>query len=416
MGQCRQHNHHAAVELSMLALLLVCGSISVPLVGTLRESVQRDAAVSRAELGLVVSVLGVLGSFVALGMGVLMRRTSRTTFVRMAMFMMLAGCGLMGVVRPAPGWPLLVIALGWLVMRTGYPLAAASNGIFADLWESSPQTGVLILHTCNSFGKALAPLIAIVVGGGLQPNVVAFCTALGVLAFGSLLWPRRSVRYLRQMEQSREVQRRLRLPADPVVWACAFQFAVITAAEAGATSVLGSLVATQRPCPLSWVPAERWPSVVMMAMMLGIVAGRVVFSLLSLRLNERQIIGACAACGLFAVPGAFVPHAVVYVPCLFGTGICFSATWPAFFGLAARAYPSERTFLSLGAGFFTSIGLWGATYVASAIGNVDERLPWAFVVSVAYIGLFVAFLFLTRTGRRLGRGRARAMATQEPGS
>jgi len=75
----------------------------------------------------------------------------------------------------------------------------------------------------------------------------------------------------------------------------------------------------------------------------------------------------------------------------------------AFFVLAARAFPAERTAFSIAAGLTTQIGINGCIWMSSAIGSQDRMLPLAIVVSTALMGVFAAFLFLSRTGRQLCR-------------
>ncbi len=352
-------------------------------------------------MGFWIFVIGLAGSTLGLVLAVVMRRTVRTTFVRAGAFCLFAGCLVLTFVRPAAGWPLLALAVAWMLVRTGHPLAGASNGIFADLWESSPHTGLIFLHAVNSFGKLAAPVAVVLLGATVMPTAVAFTVLFGVLAVASLFWPRASLEHLRDVELSRETEQRIRLPRDPLVWACVLQFAFITGAEAGATGILGSLVFALRSSPISGIGAERWASLALIVMISGIFAGRVVFALLSVRMTAQAIVAVCLCSSVFCVPAAALTRPALYVPALFLTGVGFSALWPAFFSLAARAYPAERTFLSLGAMFFGGIGMWGAVYMSSAIGNADRYLPLAFVASVLLLVPFVAFLFLTPYGRAL---------------
>jgi len=388
-----------------LLVLFGTGAMGPPLIGALREAVQQTAELSRIELGLWAFAIGMAGSTLGLVLAILMR-TVRANFVRAGTFALCAGCLLMALVRPAPGWPLLALAAAWFLLRTGHPLTGTSNGIFADLWESSPHTGVITLHAVNSLGKLAAPAAVLALGATLRPTAVVFAVMFGLLAVESLTWPRATLDHLRDVELGRETGRRIRFPRNPMIWACVLQFAFITGAEAGATSILGSLVYKLRPSPTTWFGPERWPSAVLVVMILGIVAGRLVFAFLSLRLAEKAILVPCLCCSLFCLPAAFISRPALYVPALFLTGIAFSATWPAFFGLAARAYPAERTFLSLGAMFFTGLGAWGSTYMASAIGNVDRHLPYAFVASCTLLVPFAVFLFLTPYGRALSQPAA----------
>jgi len=404
---------HPRIQGSLLLLLFGTGAMGPPLIGALRESVQRTVGLSRAELGLWVFIIGMAGGTLGLVLAIVVR-TVRANFVRAGAFGLFAGCLLLTLVRPAPGWALLALATAWFLLRVGHPLAGVSNGIFADLWESSPHTGIITLHAVNSFGKLSAPVAVLLLGAAVGPTALAFTVLFGLLALESLFWPRASLQYLRESELSRESGRRIRFPRDMLVWACMLQFAFITGAEAGATSILGSLVFELRPSPTAWFGPERWASVALILMISGIFVGRIVFALLSRRLSEKAILGICMSCAVFCVPAAFAVGPTAYVPSLFLTGVGFSAVWPAFFGLAARTYPAERTFLSLGAMFFSSVGMWGAVYLASAIGNVDRYLPYAFVASCLLLIPFAVFLFFTPYGRTLTQpGGPKARSTVE---
>jgi len=395
---------HSRIQLNVLLVIMAVGAMGPPLLGPVRETLQDDAGLSRAQLGMWVFWLGTAGSALSLAMGVAMRRTVRTTFMRAGTVVLCVGCIVFAAVRPGPGLPAMLLGVGWFIVSVGRPLVAASNGIFADLWESSPHTGVIILHATNSVGKVLAPVAVLILGTVLARTGLVYAVAFGLLAVESLFWPAEGVDHLRKVERAADEDRRLRLPRDPAVWACVAQFAFIAGSEGGATAILGSLVQQLRPVPFDWLSAEKWPATVITLMLCGIVAGRVLFAVMSLRLSEKAIITACVGCGLFSVPGALVASPAVYLPSLFLTGVCFSATWPAFFALAARAYPGERTFLSFAAAFFNSLGISGCVYLASAIGNTDARLPHAFVASTATMAFFAAFLYLTPYGWRLTAG------------
>ncbi len=394
---------HWRIQGNVLLLVLGSGAMAVPFIGALRESVQRQAGISRAEFGLWVFVLGLVGGVIGLALSVVMRRTLRTTFIRIGAWGMFIACVLLAVAEPAPGWALAPLVLGWLILRTAHPLTGSGNGIFADLWDHSPHTGIILLHSVNAFGKVAAPLAVLAFGTAVRPTALLFAGMFGLLAVESVFWPRQSLDYLSRLERSRDVKRRLRLPSNPWVWLCVVQFAFIGGAEGGATSIAASLVEVLRPVPGGFTTASRWASTALVVMTAGIFVGRVVFTLFSFRLGERSIIGACLVSGLFAVPAAFATRPLLYLPAMFVTGICFSATWPAFFALAARHYPEERTFLSIGAIFFSLLGIWGATYLASAIGDADRLLPWALVASVAVAVPFALFLYVSPVGRGLGR-------------
>ncbi len=399
---------HTRLQGNVLFVIMGAGAMGAPLLAPVRETLQGEAGLSRAELGMWIFFIGLAGGTAGLVLGIVMRKTARPSFFRAGAFLLALGCAFFAAVRPSPGRALLALGAGWFVVSLGRPFTASGNGIFADLWEASPHTGVIILHATNALGKLAAPLVVIALGTALARNAFAYAVFFGLFAVAALFWPRRSVEHLEQIERGREDSRALRLPKDPLVWACTAQFAFIAGSEAGATAILGSLVEKLRPAPFGWVPPQSRPAVAIAIMLGGIVAGRIVFAILSTRLSERAIIALCLACGFSAIPAAFSARPCVFLPALFLTGVFFSATWPAFFGLAARAYPAERTFLSFGSAFFNTLGISGCIYVASVIGNVESRLPHAFVASAAVMALFAFFLFLTPWGRRIGRPTANA--------
>ncbi len=372
-----------------------------PLVGALREAVQEAAGISRSQLGLWIFLVGLAGSVIGLALAVVLRSTDRVTFARAGTALLAVACFLFAAVKPAPGLALVPVALGWWTLAVARPMALASNGMFADLWESSPHTGMIILHAANSVGKLGAPLVVLLLGTTLRWTGLIYGVAFGLLALYSIAWPGASVEYLQRAERRRDGRRAPGLPRDPLLWLCVIQFGFIAGAEGGATAILGSFAAELRPVPVDWVPAARWPAVAIMVMLAGIVAGRVVFALISVNLSPRRIIATCLFCGLFAVPAVLLEPAWLYLPALFATGICFSATWPAFFGLCAHAFPAERTFLSFAGAFFTWLGINAGIYLSSAVGQVDYRLPAAFLVSVALMLPFVLFLFVSSAGRGL---------------
>ncbi len=396
------HGRHLRIQGNVLLVVFGTGAMAAPIVGAVRESFQQQMGISRGQLGLWVFLIGMAGAGIALALCMLLRGTVRASFVRLGILGMFVGCGLL-VLGGADGIRgLVLLGAGWFAIRLGHPLTGSANGIFADLWESSPHTGLIILHAVNSAGKVAAPLAVALLGSDVRPASLVFTTMFGALLVESLLWPKESLRELRDIELSRETEPRLRVPRDPLVWICVLQFAFIAGAEGGATSIMGSLVEELRPVPLEWISAETWPSVVLTLLTLGIFVGRTVFAVLSFRLSERAILAVCLLCGLFSVPAAFVAEPLVYVPSTFLTGVCFSATWPAFFSLAARTYPVERTFLGIAALFFSALGIWSGTFLTSAIGNVERYLPHAFVAGTMLMVPFVLFLF-TSSGRGLAR-------------
>lgn len=393
---------HNRLKADVLLLVLGMGAMGAPLLGPLLTALEESASLSRAGLTLGYFLLTVAGAIIGLACGVVMRRTARTTFVRAGGFLFCGGCALLAMATPAPGWALMPLAVGCLLIFIGRPLASAANGIFADLWDASPHTGLILLHMTNSFGKLLAPVVVLVLGSALWRSGTVYAVFFGLLAVHSVFWPRASVQHLAEMEAGRELDRRIRLPKDPMVWVCALQFAFIAGSEAGATVILGCFVEKLRASPFDWLTPAAWGRTAIAVMLAGIVAGRVVFALLSRRLSARAIIAICLAGGLFAVPAALGASPWVYVPSLFVTGICFSATWPAFFGITAHAYPEERTFLSVaGGGLANVVGMGAIMYMTGAIGGATARLPWAFLAGVAMMAPFAVFLFATPWGWRL---------------
>jgi MFS family permease len=393
---------HRSLESNVLLVVLGMGAMGPPLLGPLLESLKDASGLTRGHIALWYFLLGLVGSSTGLMLGVVMSRTPRTTFVRAGTFLFCIGCGLLAVATPAPGRALLPLAAAVFAICLARPLASAANGIFADLWDAAPHTGLIVLHMVNSFGKLAAPRVVLVLGSAIWRSGLTYAAFFGVLALHSLLWPSASVGCLKQIERRRDVRRRLRWSRDPVLWACMAQFGLIAGSEAGATLMLGSFVQHFRPSPFAAVGGEGWGRIAIAVMLTGIVAGRVVFAVLSRRLGARAIITSCLACGIFALPAALAPSPGVYVPAMFLTGVCFSATWPAFFGLAAREFPGERTFLSLGAGLANVVGMGAVSAMVGAIGTETARLPWAFLVGVAMMLPMPLFLFATPWGRKLG--------------
>lgn len=393
---------HARIQANLLLTSMIGGAMGAPLIASIRETLQTQAGISRAQLGLWVFVLGTAGSAVALVLSVLQRRARRTTLFRAGLAVKAAAFVLLVVFEPAPGWVMAVIALAWLLISAATTLTATGNGMFADIWEHRPHTGVILMHAVNAFGKLLAPLIVLALGTYLRVNAMVYAAVLLAILIDAFAWPRASVMQLNEAEQRQAGASTVRVPRQLVVWLCAAQFAFIAGSEAGATAILGSLVLLRRPVPVEWIAPASWPAVVIACLLLGIVLGRVILTAASRRVEERAIITLCLICGLFSIPAALAPLAGVYLPALLLTGLCFSATWPAFFGLAARTFPGYRTFLSTAGSFANAVGISGCIYFASAIGNQPERLPLAFIASTAVMGVFALFLYATPYGRGLG--------------
>lgn len=365
--------------------------------------VEREAGISRATLGLWVFVLGLVGSAVGLIGPTLAVRMRRTTAGRLGTAMLAMSCALLAIFRPEPGWVLAGLGAAWLINGVSGPLVATANGIFADIWAHAPRTGVILLHAVNAGGKVLAPLALLVFAGDLRMTALVFAVVTGVLAVEGWFWPRTSVDRLVAVEKQQDHGRKNHWPTRALVWVIGIQFMLISGAEAGVVSILGPLVEQLRPSPIEGLTAGQWARWMIVAHLMGIFVGRIVLTLASGRLSERWIIGLCLATGVAALPAVMAESAWVYGVSLFVLGWAFSATWPAFYALGARAFPSEKTFLALSAAFFSFVGASGGVAMSSAIGNTDARLPWAVVASTGMLGAFALFLWGTRSGRSLGR-------------
>jgi len=392
---------HKRIQLNILLVLMVNGAMGAPLLGPVRETLQDQTGLSRGRLGLWIFVIGTLGSALGLIAGILGQHIKRTTLFRIGVVLETLACLLLVMAKPGPGWLLLSLAMAWLLLGSARTMTNTGNGIFTDIWRHSPHTGVILLHAVNAGGKLLAPLAVLAIGTALRPNAAAFTALLVLLLIGSWFWPAADVDSLKQAEQRQARPDRPALPRNFAIWLCAVQFGFIAGSEAGATAILASLMQTLRNAPAAWPWPDKWPAAMTAVMLLGIVLGRIVFMISSRKLGERAILIICLLCGFAALPAALATHPGVYVPALLLTGVCFSATWPAFFSLAARAYPAEKTFLSLSSAFFTAVGVSGCIYLSSAVGNETSRLPLAFIASTAVMILFALYLFATPFGRRL---------------
>lgn len=394
---------HQRVQVNLLLVKLVAGAMGAPLIGGARAMVEREAGISRATLGLWVFVLGLVGSAVGLVLPTLMVSLRRTTAGRLGTAMLALSCALLAIFRPEPGWVLAGLAMAWLINGVSGPLVATANGIFADIWSHSPRTGVILLHAVNAGGKVLAPLALLFFAGDLRLTALVFAVVTGFLAVEGWFWPRTSVDTLVAVEKQQDHGRKNHWPTRALVWVLAIQFTLISGAEAGVVSILGSLIQQLRPSPIDGMTAGQWARWMIVAHLMGIFVGRIVLTLASGRLSERWIIGLCLATGLAALPAAMAESAWVYGVSLFVLGWAFSATWPAFYALCARAFPSEKTFLSLSAAFFSFVGASGGVLLSSMIGNVDARLSWAVMASTGVLIPFALFLWATPSGRSLGR-------------
>ena len=393
---------HKAIKINLLLVVLGMGAMGAPLLGPLRNTLQNEAGLSRFQVGLGDFVFSIAGGLIGLALGVFLRRVVRPTFVKAGVFTFGLGCALLAATQALPAsFYLPLIAGGWMVIFIARPLASAANGVFADLWDSNPHTGLILLHMTNAFGKFLAPLVVITLGDAVWRSGLAYTIFFALLAGHALFWPTETFDHLAELERSRDVDRKVRLPRNPVVWACALQFGIIAGAESGATVILGELVRELRGSPFAGVSDEAWGRAAILIMIGGIVLGRVIFALLAGRMQPRSIVRTCLACIVFAIPAALHPSPYVYAPALLLLGIAFSATWPAFFGIVAHTYPHERTFLSFSAGLANVVGMGVVNLSVGAIGNVDARLPLAFLTGPAVMLLFALFLFGTPWGRSL---------------
>ncbi len=67
--------------------------------------------------------------------------------------------------------------------------------------------------------------------------------------------------------------------------------------------------------------------------------------------------------------------------------------WSAYFALAARRFPNDKTILSMGATMCTIAGINGFMLAASLIGNNPANLPWAVLASAGSIVVFAVCFF-----------------------
>ncbi|MCC7406752.1 MAG: hypothetical protein IT442_01690 [Phycisphaeraceae bacterium] len=394
---------HGRVQGNLLLVKLVAGAMGAPLIGGARAMVEREAGISRATLGWWVFALGLVGSAAGLVLPALLVNLRRTTAGRIGTVLLAVSCALLAIFRPEPGWVLAGLGAAWLINGASGPLIATANGVFADIWSHAPRTGVILLHAVNAGGKVLAPLALLAFSGDLRLTAMVFTAVMGLLAVEGWFWPRASVEAVAAVEKQHDHGRKSHWPTRALVWVIAVQFMLISGSEAGVVSILGPMVQQLRPSPIEGLTGGQWARWMIVAHLMGIFVGRIVLTLASGRLSERWIIGLCLATGLAALPAVMAESVWVYGVSLFVLGWAFSATWPAFYALGARAFPSEKTFLSLSAAFFSFVGASGGVAMSSVIGNTDARLPWAVVASTGVLALFAWFLWGTRSGRALGR-------------
>ncbi len=386
---------------TVLAGLGFMGAMGPPILAPLRESIQAEAGISRAALGLGFMTTNLLGCLLGLILSRFLPAWTRVAWFRLGLALVALGLGVFLLPFEGHAW-VWALAAGWFVITCGMAMTGTANGMVSDLWDASPHMGVILLHAVNAGGKVLAPLAVLLVGVSVGRSLAGFAAAFLVLAGLCWAWPRDGVRFLTDHERSRppSLSGRGRL----WLWVCGLQFVFIAGAEAGVTSILGSLIEVRRVPPGS-LGAPVWSAVTVLIMLSGILAGRIVFTLLAARWSERRIIAWCLAAGLAGtVPAAFGTRAVVYLPGLILLGVSFSATWPAWFGLLARTWPAERTFLSFVSSVGNALGVSLMVGVSSLVGNRPDRLPWALAASAAVMLPFALFALATR--RRLGPVRS----------
>jgi len=395
---------HFRIRVTLLSLLLMGGTMGAPLIGPLREHLQAVLGVSRAELGLGVFAAGLLAGTVNLlaTLG-LKGRVPRTTFVRIGTVLTLGGMTMLALVEPRPGRGVVLIGLGWFMVMLGSILFAVAGAIVMDIWHHAPQRGVILLHGTNAIGKVLAPLLVIALGQGLNSNAAIYSVVLAVLVVDMWTWPRASVRDLVRTERGQIASRDhpSALWRRGLFWVAAAQFAFISGSEAGVVSILGSFAERLRPSPIAALDASRWAAAVLVIMQLGILAGRFFFFFLSCRLREQTIVLSCVLCAVFAIPGVLATAPAVYLPCLFMLGVTFSATYPAYFTIAAKTFIADRTVFSVAAAWFARMGISACILLSSVIGNQDRFLSLAVVVSTALIAFPACWLFFSGMGAQL---------------
>ena len=384
---------------NLLMVALVAGTAGAPIVGALRESVQESYGIPFWAIGAGVAALGALAGVVGLAVTWRLPGVGRMTFIRTGMIVFMSGFLTFYLLPESPGpLALAMLAAGWFVLTFGRCLAAISNAVFTDLWSHRPHTGVILLHAVNSIGKLLAPLAALVLLA-LRPNALLYSGILAVLVLDALTWPRASVAALNVTARDRPVGEAAgAIIRRPLFWLMCAEFLLIGGSEAGVASILPSFIERHR-LPAAGLSPRRWSEVVLVAMHLGIVAGRFGGVLVSRRLGERPIIMACLLCGLAVVPAVASASPAVYLPCFFVLGLAFSATWPAHFALMARRFPHDKTVLSMGAAMGTLAGVNGFVLLSSLIGNDPGRLPWAIVISTAGMGVFAVSFFALPRGK-----------------
>jgi len=391
------------VRNDLLALVLLLGAFGAPLIGPLRETVQRVTGLSRFQLGAGVFLMGLTAGAAGLAaVNALRGRWPRPRFIRIGAFLIAGGTLMLALVPPAPGIPVLLLGFAWFLILLGGAGVGLANATIIDIYRRTrPHRGVILLHAANALGKVGAPLLVLIAGTSLRRNGAIYFTLVSAVALHSMFWPRNAVRTLVQMEQDENTAVRTSLRAPAVLfWMTALQFAFIAGAEAGVTSILGSFIYVWRPPPHPAVSPSIWAATMVLLLQIGIACGRFAFFALTSKLDEFAIIKACLPFVLFALPLAFCRDYRLYAPSAFLLGPAFSATWPAFFALAVRSFPHDRSAFTMASRLSSIAGVNGCILIASAIGDRDAALPVAVVCSAAILLLFALFL-TSPQGRRL---------------
>jgi len=395
------------ITLNLLTISFVSGAAGAPIVGALREGVQDAYGLPFWAVGVGVAAMGAAAGAAGLAVTSLLRRVGRLQFIRAGLTAFLAGFAVLWLVPAgASSAAMWMLAAGWFLATFGRGLTLVSNAVFTDLWAHRPHTGVILLHAVNAGGKVAAPAVALalLVGAGtraLQPNAAVYSAVLAVLLVGAVAWPRSGVAAL-NVPADRGPRPGPSVLRQGLFWVICVEFLFISGSEAGVASTLASFVEKQR-MPVWGMSARGWSQVVLAAMQVGVLSGRVIGVRVSGRFGEKPIIVGCLLCALAAVPTALAASPLVYAPAALVLGMAFSAVWPAHFSLAARHLPHDKTALSMGAGLGTLVGVNGFVLLASVVGNNPAHLAWALMASAAGLGPY-ALSLLTVWWRREDAG------------
>ncbi len=381
---------------TVLAVAFVAGAGGAPLVGALREGVQEQFGLPFWAPGAGVAVLGLTGGILGLILTRRLPTLSRTGLFRAGLVLSFLAFGLYCFIAGSGWWAIAALAAGWFIMSLGRSFSGAANAIFADLWHHSPRTGVILLHATNALGKIIAPVMALVVGVSLGSNARVYAVIWLVLTVAALTWPSKAVFHMNRTERRQHAAARAGASAirSPLFWLVCLQFAFIAGSEAGVVSTLPSFIEKHRQ-GIWGLSARVFSQVVLVVMLSGLLSGRFVALVMSRRTGERGIIKVCLLCTVAVVPAVLHQSPAVFLPCFFVLGIAFSATWPAFFALAAGRFENDKTVLSVAATVCTLGGVNGFMLTASLIGNNPANLPWAVLISAGSMTVFaVSFFFL----------------------